>query len=93
MHQKYEYVKDIKARIDLLLLQLREGRYTSLDTYINNLALLKVAYREFEPLTSDPDFLFWLQQKDPTFLLEIALTGRVLMALQNFFRLASSENE
>ncbi|CAH6250567.1 hypothetical protein [Pantoea agglomerans] len=93
MHQKYEYVKDIKARIDLLLLQLSEGRYTSLDTYINNLALLKVAYRELEPLTSDPDFLLWLQQKDPTFLLEIALTGRVLMALQNFFRLASSENE
>lgn len=93
MHQKYEYVKDIKARIDLLLLQLSEGRYISLDTYINNLALLKVAYRELEPLTSDPDFLFWLQQKDPTFLLEIALTGRVLMALQNFFRLASSENE
>ncbi|KDA93503.1 hypothetical protein [Pantoea agglomerans] len=93
MHQKYEHVKDIKARIDLLLLQLSEGRYTSLDTYINNLALLKVAYCELEPLTSDPDFLFWLQQKDPTFLLEIALTGRVLMALQNFFRLASSENE
>ncbi|WNK63899.1 hypothetical protein RM152_07710 [Pantoea agglomerans] len=93
MHQKYEYVKDIKARIDLLLLQLSEGRYTSLDTYINNLALLKGAYRELEPLTSDPDFQFWLQQKDPTFLLEIALTGRVLMALQNFFRLASSENE
>jgi len=93
MHQKYEFVKDIKLRSELLLMQLSEGHYASLDTYINNLTLLKITYREFEPLTSDPDFLIWLQRNDPTFLLEVALTGRVLMALQNFFRLAASEKE
>ncbi|WHQ76802.1 hypothetical protein [Pantoea sp. Lij88] len=88
MQKKYELVKDIKIRTDLLLLQLSEGTYTSLDAYINNLTHIRLAYCEYNPFTTDPEFLAWLQRKDATFLPEIALTGRLIMALQNFFRLA-----
>lgn len=91
MQQKYARVADIKAQTDELLTQLSEGKYRSLDVWANNLTHLKLAFDTFSPYMSDPVFLIWLKQHDAVMVSEIAMTGRALMALQNFSRLASEQ--
>lgn len=41
---------------------------------------------------SDPDFLTWLKQHDAVMVSEIAMTDEALMALQNFFSVASKQH-
>lgn len=91
MYEKYRRVTEIKAQTDELLTQLSEGEYRSLDTWANNLAHLTLTFRTFGPYTADTGFLTWLKQHDAVMLSEIAMTGRALMALQNFFRVASEQ--
>ena len=91
MHEKYRCITDVKAQTDKLLTQLSEGDYRSLDIWANNLTHLTLAFRSFGPYTADAGFLAWLQQNDPVMVSEIAMTGRALMALQNFFRVASEQ--
>ncbi|AST68372.1 hypothetical protein BFG07_06620 [Kosakonia cowanii] len=94
MHDKYQRVSEIKAQTDELLTQLSESEYRSLDTWANNLAHLRVTFDLFSPfMTDDPDFLAWLNQHDPVMVSEIAMTGRALMALQNFFRVALKQTQ
>ena len=91
MQQNYARIAEIKAQTDELLIQLSEGEYRSLDVWANNLAHLKLAFGLFSPYMSDCVFLTWLKQNDAVMVSEIAMTGRSLMALQNFFRLASEQ--
>lgn len=91
MHEKYKRITEIKAQTDDLLAQLSEGEYRSLDTWANNVAHLKLAYCEFGPYTADAGFLAWLNQHDAVMVSEIAMTGRALMALQNFLRVATEQ--
>ncbi|MCX2195121.1 hypothetical protein LD112_24895 [Pantoea agglomerans] len=91
MHEKYKRVIEIKAQTDELLRQLSEGEYRSLDTWANNLTHLRLAFCSFGPYTADAGFITWLKQHDAVMLSEIAMTGRALMALQNFFRVASEQ--
>lgn len=91
MHEKYQRVTEIKAQTDELLTQLSEGEYRSLDTWANNVAQLKLTFGSFSPYMADAGFLAWLNQHDAVMLSEIAMTGRALMALQNFFRVASEQ--
>ncbi|AST67358.1 hypothetical protein BFG07_00760 [Kosakonia cowanii] len=91
MHKKYQSVTEIKAQTDELLKQLSEGEYRSLDVWANNLAHLKAAFCSFGPYMADAGFLSWLNQHDAVIVSEIAMTGRALMALQNFFRVASEQ--
>lgn len=91
MHEKYLRITEIKAQTDALLTQLSEGEYRSLDVWANNLAHLKVTYCLFGPCMADAAFLAWLNQHDAVMASEIAMTGRALMALQNFFRVASEQ--
>ncbi|CAX53508.1 Uncharacterized protein EbC_pEb17200550 (plasmid) [Erwinia billingiae Eb661] len=53
---------------------------------------LKLLFGSFSPYMSDPDFLTWLKQHDTVMVSEIAMTGKALMALQNFFRVASIQH-
>lgn len=91
MQHKYARVAEIKAQTDELLTQLSEGEYRSLEVWANNVAHLKLKYCLFGPYIADAGFLAWLQQHDAVMLAEIAMTGRALMALQNFFRVASEQ--
>lgn len=89
MDEKYEFFKEVKERADFLLEQLAEGEYKSLDIYSNNLMHLTKTFREFSLYTSDSEFLVWVQIRDPALLKEILMTGKLLLILDNFFRLAS----
>jgi len=84
VHTKYKLFEDIKERSDFLVKQLCEGVYTSQDVYSNNLLHLIHIYCELNPFIKDPDFIEWVRNKEPVALLEIAETGRIIMALQNF---------
>lgn len=91
MREKYRYITELKAQTDGLLVQLSEGEYRSLDVWANNLTHLKMTFDLFSPYINEPGFLTWLKQHDAVMVSEIAMTGRVLMALQNFFRVASKQ--
>ena len=91
MHEKYQHVTEIKAQTDELLTQLSEGEYRSLDVWANNLTHLTLAFRSFGPYMADASFMAWLNQHDAVMVSEIAMTGRALMALQNFFRVTSEQ--
>ncbi len=91
MHEKYLRITEIKAQTDELLTQLSEGEYRSLDVWANNLTHLNLAYCSFGPYMADAALLTWLKQHDAVMLSEIAMTGRALMALQNFLRAASEQ--
>lgn len=92
MHEKYRRIAEIKAQTDELLTQLSKGEHRSLDVWANNLTHLKLAFGTFSPYMRDPVLLTWLKQNDAVMVLEIAMTGRALMALQNFFRVASKNS-
>ena len=91
MHEKYLRVAEIKSQTDALFTQLSEGEYRSLDTWANNLVHLKIAFDSFTPYMTDPLFLAWMNQHDAVMVSEIAMTGRALMALQNFFMVVSAK--
>lgn len=91
MHEKYRRITEIKAQTDKLLTHLSEGQYRSLDVWAKNLTHLKLDFVTFSPYMSDTVFLTWLKQNDAVMVSEIAMTGRALMALQNFFRVASKQ--
>lgn len=85
MHAKHKVFEEIKERSDYMLKQLSEGDYTSSDIYTNNLLHLIHNFCEFKPLMNDPVFTEWLQINHPVALVEVAMTGRIVMAMQNFF--------
>ena len=87
MLKKYQYVLEIKSQSDFLLEQLSEGKYSTLDTFANNISHLNLVYSGLLSHISDKDFLDWLNTYHPVVCSEIALTGRLIMVLQNFFRL------
>ncbi|MDE8559353.1 hypothetical protein [Pantoea vagans] len=91
MQNRYQQVKEIKEQTDFLLIQLSEGDYLSLDTYANNVAHLAMAFEKLRLYIDDVLFLAWLREKDAVLVSEIAVTGRTLMVLQNFFRLAQQQ--
>ncbi|MEN4932045.1 hypothetical protein ABEI22_23490 [Erwinia billingiae] len=92
MHEKCRRIIEIKAQTDELLRQLSESEYRSLEIWANDLMHLKLLFGSFSPYMSDPDFLTWLKQHDTVMVSEIAMTGKALMALQNFFRVASIQH-
>ena len=91
MHEKYLRVAEIRSRTDALFTQLSEGEYRSLDTWTNNLVHMKTAFDSLIPYMTDSVFLAWLKQHDAVMVSEIAMTGRALMALHTFFRVASEQ--
>ncbi|WP_182059235.1 hypothetical protein [Pantoea sp. ME81] len=91
MHEKYRRITEIKVQTDNLLTQLSEGEHRSLDVWANSLTHLKLAFGTFIPFMRDPVFLARLKQHDAVMVSEIVMTGRALMALQNFFRVASKQ--
>lgn len=85
MHDKYKIFEEVKDRSDFMVKQLSEGRYTSLDVYSNNILHLIHTYSEFTPLMRDLEFTEWAQVNHPIALVEVAMIGRIIMTLQNFF--------
>ncbi|QBR48559.1 hypothetical protein E2F51_00500 (plasmid) [Erwinia sp. QL-Z3] len=75
-----------------MLRQLSESEYLSLEIWANDLLHLKLLFGSFSPYMSDPDFLTWLKHHDAVIVSEIAMTGKALMAMQNFFRVASEQH-
>lgn len=91
MQNRYQQVKEIKEQTDFLLIQLSEGDYLSLETYANNVTHLAMAFEKLRFYIDDVPFLVWLRENDAVLVSEIAVTGRALMVLQNFFRLAQQQ--
>lgn len=85
MHAKYKIFEEVKERSDFMVEQLSEGDYTSSDVYTNNLLHLIHTYCEFAPLMRDNEFTEWVQINHPIALVEVAMTGRIIMTMQNFF--------
>ncbi|WP_052133169.1 hypothetical protein [Pantoea stewartii] len=84
MQQRFRRVIEIKAQTDHLILQLSEGEFRSLDTYINNFEHLQQCYCSLGTFLDDDAFLAWLGHHHAILLSQIAMTGKVLLCLQNF---------
>ncbi|MGC1072797.1 hypothetical protein [Pantoea agglomerans] len=89
--QKYERITEVKAQTDVLLAQLSQGEYRSLDTWANNLAHLIKTYTLFGPYMEDTSFLMWLNVHHAVMLSEIVMTGKAIMALQNFMKVTMTQ--
>jgi len=89
MQQRYLYVLEIKSQMEVLISQLSEGKYKSIDTYANNISHLNLVYSKLIPHINDKEFLDWLNTHHAVICSEIALTGKLIMILQNFFFLFS----
>lgn len=85
MHAKYKLFEEVKKRSDFMVKQLSEGDYVSPDVYANNLLHLINIYSEFTLFMRDSEFTVWVQINHPMELVEVAMTGRIIMAVQNFF--------
>lgn len=84
MHAKYKLFEEVKERSDFMVEQLSEGDYRSPQVYVNNLLHLINTYSEFTEFMSDAEFIKWTQINHPIALIEVAMTGRIIMAVQNF---------
>lgn len=91
MHAKYKLFEEVKERSDFMVKQLSEGDYRSQDVYVNNLLHLINTYSEFTKFMTDSEFIAWTQINHPIALIEVAMTGRIIMAVQNFFLIPKKE--
>ncbi|WP_265908993.1 hypothetical protein [Erwinia billingiae] len=91
MQENCQRITEMKAQTDELLRQLSESEYRSLEIWAKDLMHLKLLFGSFSPYISAPDLLTWLKQHDAVMVSEIAMTGKALMVLQNFFRVASKQ--
>ncbi|MDF7787451.1 hypothetical protein P4910_18490 [Pantoea stewartii] len=89
-------VKSMKSDIDVLYTQLRNGAYSSPDTFANNWAHLMRVVNEMKPLLSEPGVTERLLHTDVLLLADLLALVNSIEIIENFLacleRQAREEN-
>lgn len=100
---EYEAIlKELRERmksVEVIMAQLSEGAYSSVDIYANNMNILADFYQDLgEPLQS-PAFMGYLKQNDTDLFINILSIGRavslmknLLLNISNILKAAGSSN-
>ncbi|WP_256853745.1 hypothetical protein [Pantoea sp. Fr+CA_20] len=70
---------------------MTEERYQSTDLYFNNFFHLLKAYQDLDQLFNDKVFKDFVMAEDKSIFTDLHVTGKVLLALLNFYRVMQKE--
>lgn len=79
----------LKADVDVLLGQLSEGEYLSVDTFANNWVHLTSLYEKIQLQMNDRNLMDRLIRTDLLLAADLIAVGRMIMVINNFLRLTS----
>lgn len=77
---------ELKADVDVLLRQLSEGEYLTLDTFANNWVHLTVQYEKIQAQMNDRVLMDRLVRTDLLLTADLLAVGRVISVLDNLMR-------
>lgn len=76
----------LKADVDVLLCQLSEGEYLSVDTFANNWVHLTALYEKIQEQMNDRVLMDRLVSTDLLLTADLMAVGRMIMVMNNFLR-------
>ncbi|WP_235765206.1 hypothetical protein [Pantoea agglomerans] len=81
-------IADLKAEFDVLLCQLSEGEYLTVDTFANNWIHLTTLYEKIQAQMNDRILMDRLIRTDLLLAADLLAVGRMITVLDNFMRCA-----
>lgn len=81
-------IADLKADVDVLLSQLSEGEYLTVDTFANNWIHLTTLYEKIQAQMNDRILMDRLIRTDLLLAADLLAVGRMITVLDNFMRCA-----
>ncbi|MDQ1211070.1 hypothetical protein ABEH32_22090 [Pantoea agglomerans] len=81
-------IADLKADVDVLLCQLSEGEYLTVDTFANNWIYLTTLYEKIQAQMNDRILMDRLIRTDLLLAADLLAVGRMITVLDNFMRCA-----
>ncbi|MCX3311008.1 hypothetical protein ORN12_18785 [Pantoea vagans] len=81
-------IADLKADVDVLLSQLSEGEYLTVDTFANNWIHLTALYEKIQAQMNDRILMDRLIRTDLMLAADLLAVGRMITVLDNFMRCA-----
>lgn len=81
-------IADLKADVDVLLSQLSEGEYLTVDTFANNWIHLTALYEKVQAQMNDRIMMDRLIRTDLMLTADLLAVGRMITVLDNFMRCA-----
>ncbi|MDF2913477.1 MAG: hypothetical protein K0R96_1598 [Pantoea agglomerans] len=81
-------IADLKADVDVLLSQLSEGEYLTVDTFANNWVHLMALYEKIQAQMNDRILMDRLIRTDLLLTADLLAVGRMITVLDNFMRCA-----
>lgn len=79
----------LKVHVDVLLRQLSEGEYLSLDTFANNWVHLTSLYETIQLQMNDRILMDRLVRTDLLLTADLLAVGRMIVVINNFLRITS----
>ncbi len=79
-------ITSLKADMDVLLCQLSEGEYLSVDTFANNWMHLTALYAKIQAQMNDRVLMDRLVRADLLLTADLMAVGRMIMVINNFLR-------
>jgi len=81
-------IADLKADVDVLLSQLSEGEYLTVDTFANNWIHLTALYEKIQAQMNDRILMGRLIRTDLLLAADLLAVRRMITVLDNFMRYA-----
>jgi len=79
-------VRSMKADLDAIYTQLRDGTYSDPDTFVNNWAHLIDRVKQMKPVLSEPGVIEALLRADVTTAAELLAMTHAVGIVENFMR-------
>lgn len=83
-------IASLKADVDVLLCQLSEGEYLSVDTFANNWVHLMSLYEKIQLQMNDHVLMERLARTDLLLTADLIAVGRMIMVINNFLRCSAA---
>lgn len=81
-------IDGLRADVDVLLRQLGQGEYASVDTFVNNWLHLTHMYEQIQAHMNDRALMDMLVHTDILLAADLMATGRLITVMNNFLRCA-----
>ena len=76
-------IQDWMKSIEIIMTQLAEGSYVSVDSYVNNMNILADFYQDIGQYLKNPAFMIYFKQNDTNLFINILAIGRSIALMKN----------
>ncbi|WP_289368149.1 hypothetical protein [Pantoea stewartii] len=91
LHLCLAAIRSMKADIDVIIRQLKSGRYVSTDTFANNWAHLLRMIEEMKPFLVQPGFADMIVRTDMLLMADLLAITHAVEIVRNFMRFLGND--